>query len=528
MSESKAPQAADPGTAATAESETARSKSFQAEWSRQVNLVRKQEFAFLRSVIKREGGVGSELTLAGMPVHAPKAEKVRGQTLKNIDEIEAQLDLLWLASHGKRRNSDFMGQSGFAAASLLSGSPEPTTFTPPSAQACATGVLTKTLHHAEMPSSVLLTPTVDYAAARTVEPRPALSATRAPKTPVFHDAELSAAAALFANEDYDLATQHLLRTLRANDARAVQLQRLLALLEIYRANGNQAQFDWSVLEYFDYWDGSTPQWHMSPAARTSRGKGSPGPSAENARFATSSLDDARVWRCPSVLNTAAARKLRSHWLANRHCGVDWTSLSTLDDGASTELVACFTQAQGAPSQLIFVDTPNLLYVLEQATPQGQPQVARSLWDLRFCLLSLMQMRAAFDAAATDFCLTYIEPAPAWKASEIHFIGDALVPAPVPAEAAQGTPWHLSGHVLGKNGLGLPELPAQPSSQHITVACAALVRMDAQAIAQLVQWLQRAKEKNAEVQLRDVSVLVGAALAAAGVEALAQVHRRDLG
>jgi ABC-type transporter Mla MlaB component len=155
-------------------------------------------------------------------------------------------------------------------------------------------------------------------------------------------------------------------------------------------------------------------------------------------------------------------------------------------------------------------------------------VARSLWELRFCLLTLMQMRAAFDVAATDFCLTYIEQAPVWRTSEIHFMGDAPVTAPLPANTIQGSPWHLSGHVLGATGLGLPELPAQAASQNITVACAALVRMDAQAIAQLVQWLQRAKEKNAEVQLRDVGVLVGAAWAAAGVEALAQVHRRDLG
>ncbi len=526
MSESKAPQARDPGTAATAESETARSKSFQSEWSHQVNLVRKQEFAYLRSVIKREGGVRSELTLAGMPVRSSKAEKVRGETLKKIEEIEAQLDLLWLASRGKRSNSGFTSRSGLDLASFLSASPGLTTASLPSA--LPAGVLTQTLHHAEMPSSVLLTPTIESPAATSAELRPALRETHFTQRPIFNDSALSAAAVLFASEDYDLAAQHLLRALRANDARAVQLQRLLALLEIYRATGNQAQFDWSVLEYFDYWDGGTPQWHVSPKARTSTGKFSPGAPAENTRFAASSLNDARVWRCPSGLNAAAARKLRAHWLASRHCGVDWTSLSTLDATASAELVACFRQAQGAPSQLIFVDTPNLLYVLEQATPQGQPQVARSLWELRFCLLELMQMRAAFDAAATDFCLTYIEPAPVWKASEIHFIGDALVPVPLPAQANQGSPWHLSGHVLGASGLALPDLPEQPTPQRITIACAALVRMDAEAIAQLAQWLHGASEKKADVHLQGVGVLVGAAWAAAGIDALAQVHLRDLG
>jgi ABC-type transporter Mla MlaB component len=208
--------------------------------------------------------------------------------------------------------------------------------------------------------------------------------------------------------------------------------------------------------------------------------------------------------------------------------VDWTSLSTLDAAASAELVACFTQSQGAPSQLVFVDTPNLLYVLAQATPQGQPQVARSLWELRFCLLSLMQMRAAFDAAATDFCLTYLESAPVWKTSAIRFVGDALVPGKAPSAVPKNTPWQLSGHVLGATGLGLAELAersTQPASARIAIDCSALVRMDADAIAQLQRWLQSARLVQADVHLQDVGVLVGAAWASAGIEALAQVHLR---
>lgn len=528
MSQSKAPQASDPGAAEIAEAVSARSKSIQAEWTRQVNLVRKQEFSYLRSVIKREGGDAAGQTLAGVPVRASTTGRVRGDTLKKIDEIEAQLDLLWLASHGKHSNSEFISRSGFTDASLRSESTAPTQASLSSALPTTTGVLTQTMHHAEMPSSALLAQTVNNPAVTSTEPRTAVRETHNPKMPIFSDPALLTAATLFTREDYDLAAQHLLRALRARDERAVQLQRLLALLEIYRATGNQAQFDWSVLEYFDYWDGGTPQWHTSPKARASTVKFSRGTQVEKTRFAASSLNDARVWRCPSVLHAAAARKLCAHWLARRHCGVDWSSLSTLDAAASAELVACFTQAQGAPTQLIFVDTPNLLYVLEQATPQGQPQVPRSLWELRFCLLELMQMRAAFDAAATDFCLTYIEPAPMWKTSKIHFIGDARTPAPLPAQAIQGSPWHLSGQVLGASGLGLPDLNEQPAPQRITVACAALVRMDADAIAQLLQWLRRAREKKAEVHLHDVGVLVGAAWAAAGIDALAQVHLRDLG
>ena len=527
MSDFNPPRGPDASAAALAEDHGAPSLPVRSEWMRQVHLVRKQEFAYLRSVLKREGGDASERTLAGMPMRAATAGKARGDTLKKIDQIEAQLDLLWLASRGRRSVSEFSDLSGLAGASLLSETPGLATVSLLSALPATSGVLTQVMHHAEMPSSVLLTPALDSDFAPPAPAPVASILATSPKKLGLYDAALSTAATLFASADYDRAAQHLLRALRDPGERAVQLQRRLGLLDIYRATGNQAQFDWSVLEYFDYWEGGTPQWHTASVARVNTGKTSPGAPPEDTRFAASALDDARVWRCPSVLNASAARKLRAHWLANRHFGVDWTSLSTLDAAASAELVACFTQAQGAPSQLIFVDTPNLLHVLQQATPQGQPQVARGLWELRFCLLGLMQMRAAFDAAATDFCLTYIESAPEWKASEIHFIGDTLVPEPARSQTPKDTPWHLSGQVLGATGLGLPELPAHPKPQRITVACAALVRMDADAIAQLRQWLGSAQEKMADVHLQNVALLVGVAWGSAGIDALAQVHLRDL-
>ena len=61
-----------------------------------------------------------------------------------------------------------------------------------------------------------------------------------------------------------------------------------------------------------------------------------------------------------------------------------------------------------------------------------------------------------------------------------------------------------------------------------MACKALVRMDANAIAQLLEWLRGARESKADVQLQDVGLLVGAAWTTAGIDALAQIQLRDLG
>lgn len=536
MSEAKQPETLRAAPAAT-ELDDSRSQAFaRTEWMRQVHQIRKQEFAYLRSVQKREASGDAEPTLAGFQAIAPSLGSVREDTLKKIDEIEARLNLLWVSNHSKP------GPSGLSSA-LTQPMAQTLTTAPVSVlrPSTAPGLFTQVMYDAEMPSSVLLVNTVDTQATPSTPAQslPSVEAISKPlpvspqKAPVHYDGTLTTAAALFANGENDLAAQHLLRAIRAIHAqgkpKAQSLPWVLGLLEIYRATGNQAQFDWSVLEYFDYWDGVTPQWRN--AAKTSSGVLTLNRQVrtEPATFAASGMDQARVWRCPSVLNRGAARAWCEHWLGSRHCAIDWTSLSTIDADGAADLVVFLQSTEQGPTQLVFFDTPNLLYVLEQATPQGQAQVPRSLWELRFCLLGLMHMRAAFDAAAADFCLTYIENAPVWRPGRASFDGDvAATPAPTvaPDPATADTPWRLHGQVLGNQALGLPDQAWGREPQKITISCTTLVRMDDDAISQLLQWVRQAQMQKVDVQFADVSLLVAAAWAAAGLEAHARVTLRD--
>ena len=500
--------------------EDAQAQAARMEWMRQVNMVRKQEFAYLRSVQKRQAGEVSEPTLAGLPTRVPRAGKVRGDTLKKIDEIEAQLDLLWVSSRNKRSESNFPSDTGTN-----------TQFSPSSL--ASPGVLTQMMHHSEMPASVLLVQSLEDHAAKSAfaaasgELFERGAVTLAPKfnpSGTDHQDEVLAKAAdLFSNAEFELAAQHLARSLRGKEIRSEHaLRRLLALLDIYRATGNQAQFDWSVLEYFDFWDGKTPQWHRP--STTDRETVTPRQNAAAPRRPEKlgQTHVTRFWRCPSVLNRVAADELEAHWSQGGNCTIDWTSLSAIETDAASQLTAIFNTEQGAPEQLIFIDTPNLLYVLEHATPIGNSEVSRNLWLLRLSMLALMGMRAAFDAACTDFCLTYIEPAPAWHATSIQFIGDALTTAPVVPAPAGNSPWYLHGHVLGETGIGL----AEPTPGRIDVDCATLIRMNAAATELLLQWLRKASACGAQVHFKDVGLLVGAAWRVAGVEAFAHVHLRD--
>ena len=526
---------ATPNTPSPAtEDEDKRSQSpVRNEWMRQVHQIRKQEFAYLRSVQRREASGDGEPTLAGFQTKSPSLGSVREDTLKKIDEIEARLNLLWVSSQPTSQASPPKAALAPTPEVDRSNQGPPTTM-----QMGAPSVFTQVMYDAAMPSSALMVNTVDTLPAPIIPMqvlpdlvtpvKKELPTTPTQSVPLHADGVLATVGALFAHGETDLSAQHLLRAVRSSGDRKVQARRwLLALLEIYRATGNQAQFDWTVLEYFDYWDGITPQWLSTSAGGEAALRSGPKTAPQSFDFEASGLDHAVVWRCPSTLDRAAARELRSHWTSARHCALDWTSLSTIDADAAADLSAFFNASEEGPSQLVFFDTPNLLYVLEQATPQGQAQVARSLWNLRFCFLGLMHMKAAFDAATADFSLTFIENAPVWRPGRARFDGDALASPAIAADAvASDSPWRLHGQVLGASGVELPEHPLDPQHKTITIACGTLVRMDDAATAKLLQWVRRAVAQKTEVHFSDVSLLVAAVWTAAGLHDHAQIHLRE--
>lgn len=502
---------------------------------RQVHQIRKQEFAYLRSVQQREASAGGRDTLAGFPAAMPSLGTVREDTIKKIDEIEARLNLLWVSSGP--RGQMVHAQAATHPANQAAASKPTVRLSDPGS---APGTFTQVMYDEDMPSSVLLVHPVEPLPSPVVHKRPTATpdvsgdqaggATPQRTSALHADGVLTKVGALFARGENDLAAQHLLRAVRSGgESKAQTRRRLLALLDIYRATGNQAQFDWSVLEYFHYWDGITPQWRNASAVDAAPRTPAPSAAAQTASFSTSGMGQVAVWRCPSTLSRSAAKSLSLHWRSSRHCAVDWTSLSTIEADAAQDLSAFFNAADQGPTQLVFFDTPNLLYVLEQATPQGQAHVARSLWDVRFCFLKLMHMQAAFDAATADFCLTYIEDAPAWQPGRARFDSDALAQAPAATFDGSGgsdTPWRLQGQVLGAHGFTLPEPALGAPQKTVTVDCASLVRMDDAATRQLVQWARSAVQRGTEVHFADAGLLVAAAWEAAGLNAYAQVHLRD--
>jgi len=486
------------------------------DWMRRLNLVRKQEFAYLRSIQKREGGESSEQTLAGFPIRMSSVVAGRGDTVKKIDDIEAQLELMWSLSRGRPTESPLDADS------------ESELRTPQSGLKSADATV-----HSAVPDAALLVSAVNLASAALVPPtlldERSVNSTAAasPKTLTQKDVALSKAAMFFANADYACATEILLNALRDAPRHSLEsLRQALAVLDVYRITDQQALFDATVLRYFDYWNGSTPQWHSPSAVHTPSDRGGMLPSEETARFVAAPRGDASVWRCPERLNPLAARELIAHWRSGEHCGIDWEFLTAIEPEAAAMLAKQFKDPKGAPSHLVYWGAARWLNVLKESTPQGNANVPRSLWDLRFGVLALMGFESEYDAAAADFCLTYIEQAPPWPSIRVQFQGDFS--ATTAEEVGQaGTPLQLKGHVLGEQGLGLPALLGSGPLPPITIDCKSLLRIDPKASTQLLDWLRTAKSKKADVHLCNVSVLVGAAWSAAGVGEYAQIQLLEL-
>lgn len=477
-------------------------------WMRQLNSVRKQEFAYLRSIQKREGGETSEPTLAGVPVRLQKTAEARGETVKKIDEIEARIELLWSLSREKPVDSRLNSTA---------------TQTPSIEQ----------VTESKIPDPALLVAPVKLASRTplTAQSSPQSTAASPPATvsdaSKHGDQALATAATLFAKADYAGATECLQKALRGAQMGSPDRLRLArALLEVYRATHAQDLFDAAVLQYFDYWNGCTPQWRTPAAAHGSRPMAPTVPPNTTNHSAKPARRGPTAWRCPAVLDAVAAHGFIDHWRSQQHCEIAWQALVSIQAQAAELLAEELSAPADAPLHLMFWGADRLLSVLAQATPQGQSQVPRGLWALRFCLLARMHLSAAYDKAATDFCLTYIAPAPPWWLSSPPLESD--LQAPISTDRSVDSPeWQLQGHIVGAQGLDLPDLSGTLISQPISINCAALLRMDPAAIAQWVRWLRNAKAKKAEIHLQNVGVLVEAAWVSAGVDRFAEIHPQEL-
>ncbi len=424
------------------------------ERKRQNDFVRKREFDHLRKLRRREPLAGGDP--AGRPSFFQSSissnHDDRAQTLKKIDEIEAQMSRQWWKS--KQGDVGAGAAGGFPRADA-----GPTLPPTSSALGRVAGSAARPQEDSQFETTAASeirphssqwvdpadghAPTVPAEAAPTVPghvpppaaevPRPPAAASGAPVVPVvtatprvpvgagfstqrlyaaapadsLTDPELEEAAIRFANGDDAGAEQSLLAALQGTHLRPDQAETwMAAVFDLYRATGQQARFDSVALEFARRFGRSAPAWFSMPEMLGRRGAAAAAPPRP--------VGDEPDWRSPAQLTAAALQELQPLLDVPGALALDWSALVAIQPDAVPVLARLVARWAATPAVLVFRGHGALERALAALTPSGDRTVSPACWQLRMDALRIMRRQDEFELVALDYCVTYEVSPPSWQ------------------------------------------------------------------------------------------------------------------
>jgi ABC-type transporter Mla MlaB component len=227
------------------------------------------------------------------------------------------------------------------------------------------------------------------------------------------DPDLEDAAIRFANGDDAGAEQSLLAVLQGDNLRPDLAETWMsALFDLYRATGQQARFDSVAIEFANRFGRSAPAWFSTPDL-LSRSKVSVAPAPASARASTSAAS-APDWSCPAELGAAALEELQALMRVPGALVLDWQALSVIGIDAVPMLARLVAQWCVTPAVLVFRGQASLERALQMLTPSGDRTVETLCWQLRMDALRIMRLQDTFELVALDYCVTYEVSPPSWQ------------------------------------------------------------------------------------------------------------------
>jgi len=517
------------------------------ERKRQNDFVRRREFDQLRKLRNRDPAAMASMSRPSFFQNSlPGESEDRSETLKKIDEIEAQMSRQWWKNKETERaaleagNTNVMTQSGITTEPMDSLASREGPASVPTTPFAATEVMSMT-HPASSGStdfastqmasnSADLSQSWDLSASMGVHrARPSASSSPEFSTSrlfaldsesVETDPELEEAAIRFANGDDQGAEAGLVLALRADLAQTESgTLWLAALLDLYRATNQSMQFELALQEFGQRLGGKLPLWEAlsdkSPAA------------AEGVIGAKGSGSQAALahWHCPATLDAAAMEALRDV-LSTQAAPwrLDWAALQDLTPEALPLIQGLFDSLCAEPVAVQFIGADHLGHCLRTITSQGERREVKAWWDARLAVLRAMHFQDEFELAALDYCVTFGVVPPDWVDPRCQFesLGGA-------AAAAAPSDWFtvdLHGEVLGDATPILSQIdPTAAAGQRIVVSCASLLRVDFSAAGSILNWVTVRENEGCQVEFHDVHRLVGAFFNVIGIHEHARVQLR---
>ena len=426
------------------------------ERKRRNDFVRKREFDMLRKMRKREAMVGQDpgAKPSFFQSSMPSKPDDRANTLKKIDEIEAQMSMQWWKTKQNGAAVDSVnslsylpsrnpavadkpdGERAGAAPPFVPAASAGYAFTEPAGLAI-TGINAATPAIAQPRNAVVLREFTPAPPKRPMVVNAPVQAARiggltgvggnddnvaSGFTPsrmmavdvseVAHDAELEEASIRFANGDDAGAEAGLLEMLAPNGLRSAHPETWMALFDLYRATSQQEKFETAAIQFVQRFDRSAPQWFSMPdmvndlATIEAKAVGN-GPAAD--------------WICPSSVGIQTIAALKAALTrVSMPWRLDWSNLKTIDPVAVDPLCKIFNGWSSQPVQLRFIGNTQLQQVLQKATPSGVRETAQQWWQLRMEALRVTHRPDEFELAALDFCVTYEVSPPAWESARCDY------------------------------------------------------------------------------------------------------------
>ena len=534
------------------------------ERKRRNDFVRKREFDMLRKMRRREAMAGADAAQrpSFFASSLPSKPDDRANTLKKIDEIEAQMSMQWW----KTKHADSITQStyGGTGAVITGGSGQSTQpIAPHSIPPNADDRTTAPLPH------VAFTRTQPPAAApavkrQTVKPTPqqmgglaagfegASTGFTASKLfavevgEVSHDAELEEASIRFANSDDAAAEAGLREAIKPGAPRGKHEETWYTLFDLFRATGQQNAFESLGIDFTDRFDKPAPVWFSIPELIERM--------SSAARAATSGPPC--TWICPPLLDVKSAVNLNAilakaepPWL------LDWTGLTAIESTALGPLRHLFGSWAAQDVQLAFIGGEEFDALLKSATPNGVKTVNAEWWKLRLEWLRVVNRPDEFEVVALDYCVTYEVSPPSWEVARcscrlVDGLSEADPTLVAPSQEhstqpgngcldTQGPDAHpvsrqmtklvtaeLSGEICGDASAVVESLQGKLDQADIlVVSCSKLIRVDFSAAGTLLNWVTTLQGEGRIVQFNDMHRLVAAFFSVIGISEHAKVTPR---
>ena len=496
---------------------------------RRDDQIRRREFNYLRKV-RAEGLTAFPSTPARPSVFQnssmfnPDALD-RSRTVRKIDAIEAQMSSQWAASKiGAPAPPNPAPRAGGTRSMPLQ----------PAAAAAVAPPMARELPPLEMESELDLDFTgllAEQGRATQLTPltvQPEASAAKGPEIADGALAEhpvLQEAATCFAAGDDDAAERALLAVLQSPASGDEAAEACSAgLLDLYRATGQQSDFDLVAIEYAQLFGRSAPEWFsVDEVAPTRAG------ALDDLSLLATAGGDALGWSCPAHLTLPATTALQA--LANRPGVplVHWDALQEVAPECLAPLGALFQRWSDAVAELQFSGTDVLLGVLAQATPMEDREVDPAWWNVRLEVLRTLNQPAAFEEVALDFCVTYEVSPPSWTPPRCHLVGASAAPVAHsasgfgPSELTPEASLALSGVLQGDVLPALNALLARaPREDPLLLSCERLVRVDFEAAVSILNWVTHLNEHQRNVLFVNVPRLLAAYFDVVGISAQAHV------